>query len=291
MTTSKEYFIVEPAMFRLDGGAMYGIIPKPLWEKNSPPDEHNRIDLALRLLLIKQDKRVVLIDTGIGDYHGDKFDKQFDVRSVTNPLEIALASINLKPTDVTDLIISHLHFDHIGGLVQNVNSKIEPVLPNATLHLHKKHWEYALCPSDRDRGSFQDKYFSSIIKEYDNSNKVNWIEGEEGVIIPEMNIKFITSHGHTPFMCHPYDEEMIYLADIVPTSNHIHVPWVMAYDIAPAVSTEDKKRILPFIIENKLKMVFEHDPKFWGATLTQDERGKFKTSEKFETKSNPAYSI
>lgn len=291
MTNSKEHFIIQPAMFRLDGGAMYGIIPKPLWEKSSPPDEHNRIDLALRLLLIKSGERNVLIDTGIGDYHGDKFDQQFDVRSTNKPLEEALKKIGLKPSEITDLVISHLHFDHIGGIANQTDDGLEPALPNAKIHLHKSHWEYSKNPTQRDAGSFHTKVFGPIIEEFDSRGLVHWIDGEEGEIIPDINLKFITSFGHTPWMIHPYDEEFIYMADLIPTSNHIHIPWVMGYDIAPGVTTEDKDRVLPFIIEKNLKTVFEHDPVYWGAQLTKDERGKYKASTKFEAKNSSAYKI
>lgn len=298
MTTSKEYFILEPAKFKLDGGAMFGIIPKPLWDKVAPADELNRIDLALRLLLIKSEQRVVLIDTGIGDHNGEKFDQQFDVRGVSDPLTKALGSIGLLPQDITDLIMSHLHFDHAGGMgkIESKNDVSKATsfvssFPNATLHIHKSHWDYSHAPSVRDAGSFHTQNFDPIIEEHLQKNKVNWLSGESGEIIPELGIKFLTSQGHTPWMCHPYDENVLYLADLIPTSNHIHVPWVMGYDIAPGITTEDKQRVLPFIIEKNLKVIFEHDPDFWGATLTKDERGKFKALKKFDSLNAVAYSI
>lgn len=291
MTNSKEYFIIQPAMFRLDGGAMYGIIPKPLWERNSPPDEYNRIDLALRLLLIKSGERNVLIDTGIGDYHGEKFDQQFDVRSTKKPLEEALNKIGLKTTDITDLVISHLHFDHIGGIANQTDKGLEPALPNAKIHVHKKHWEYSKKPTQRDAGSFHTKVFGPIIEQFDSEGRVHWIDGKEGNLIPEIGLNFITSFGHTPWMIHPHDDQYIYMADLIPTSNHIHIPWVMGYDIAPGVTTEDKDRVLPFIMNNNLKTVFEHDPEYWGAKITQDERGKFKATEKFKAEETLAYKV
>ena len=291
MTSQKDYFIIQPAMFRLDGGAMYGIIPKPLWEKNSPPDELNRIDLALRLLLIKAGKRNVLIDTGIGDYHGDKFDQQFDVRSTKKPLEAALKQINLTPEDITDLIISHLHFDHIGGIVNHTTEGFEEALPKAKLHLHKKHWEYSQKPTQRDAGSFHTKVFTPVIEKASKEGRVHWLDGKEGEIIPELGLKFITSFGHTPWMIHPHDDKVIYMADLIPTAHHIHIPWVMGYDIAPGVTTEDKDRVLPFIEENNLKMVFEHDPEFWGASLTKDDRGRYTAFEKYHCNDELAYQV
>ncbi len=291
MTLNKDYFIIQPAMFRLDGGAMYGIIPKPLWERNSPADELNRIDLALRLLLIKYGDRNVLIDTGIGDYHGEKFDQQFDVRSTKRPLELALNKIGLKTTDITDLVISHLHFDHIGGIANQTENGLEEALPGVRMHLHKKHWDYSKKPTQRDAGSFHTHIFGPIIEKADSEGRVHWIDGEEGDIIPELGLKFITSFGHTPWMIHPHDDKYIYMADLIPTSNHIHIPWVMGYDIAPGVTTEDKVKVLPFIESNQLKMVFEHDPDFWGAAIEKDEKGRFKASAKYESKDEEAYQV
>jgi glyoxylase-like metal-dependent hydrolase (beta-lactamase superfamily II) len=170
---SKQYFSLEPARFKLDGGAMFGIIPKPLWSKVHPADEMNRIELALRLIVIKSGERNILIDTGIGDYHGEKFDQRFAVVGGVSPLEKALAEINLKPSDITDLVISHLHFDHVGGIGKMVESKMEPVLKNAMVHLHLLHFEYAKHPTERDSGSFHYDYFKPVLDWY--KDTINFI--------------------------------------------------------------------------------------------------------------------
>ena len=259
---SKQYFSLEPARFKLDGGAMFGIIPKPLWSKVHPADEQNRIELALRLILIKDGKRNILIDTGIGDYHGEKFDQRFGITGLPSPLELALAEIKMKPEDITDLIISHLHFDHVGGIGKFEGTKIEPVLKNATIHLHKKHFEYSKHPTERDAGSFQIEYFEPIIKWYIDHNQVHFVDGMEGDLLP--GFKFKCSMGHTPYLLHAYDDKMIYMADLIPTSNHVHIPWVMGYDISPGITTIDKKDFLTMIDEKKLTMIFDHDPIFFG---------------------------
>jgi len=286
---SKKYFSVEPARFKLDGGAMFGIIPKPLWHKVHPADELNRIELALRLVLIQTDKKNILIDTGIGDYHGVKFDERFGVTDSASPLEKALASINLKPDDITDLIISHLHFDHVGGIGKLINDKMEPVLKKATIHLHKNHYEYSHKPTERDSGSFHVADFEPMIQWYVEHKQIHWLEGMEGEILP--GIHFKCSMGHTPYLLHAYDDHFIYMADLIPTSNHVSIPWVMGYDIAPGVTTEDKKHFLDFIMKKNLTMIFEHDPVYFGAKAAKNDKGDFVCGEKFKRTEATAYPL
>ncbi len=271
--TIKKYIFLEPASFKLDGGAMFGIIPKPLWSKVHPSDEQNRIELALRLLLIQTPLKNILIDTGIGDYHGEKFDERFGVTTISSPMEKALKEIGLTTNDITDLVISHLHFDHVGGIGSLQNNIMEPVFKNATLHLHKNHYEYSLNPTARDAGSFHTSDYLPVIEYYKNKNKIHWITGLEGEILPELFFK--CSMGHTPFLMHAYDEKYIYLADLIPTSNHIAIPWVMGYDISPGITTEDKKHFLEFIFNNNLEIVFEHDPKIKSAKIKRSLKGDF----------------
>jgi len=289
MLHHKKYFSLEPARFKLDGGAMFGIIPKPLWNKVHPADDQNRIELALRLILIQDGKRNILIDTGIGDYHGDKFDSRFGIVGGPSPLEKALAEISLQPSDITDLIISHLHFDHVGGIAHKIGSEMIPLFQNATLHLQQQHFEYSLSPTERDTGSFQMEYCLPVIKWYEKKNQIHFLTGMEGEILP--GLKFKCSMGHTPFLLHAYDEKFIYMADLIPTSNHVHIPWVMGYDISPGVTTEDKKEFLNFIEQKKLTMIFEHDPLFFGATVKKDEKGNFDCLEKIPRVDKEAYPI
>ena len=271
--TAKQYFFLEPASFKLDGGAMFGIIPKPMWHKVHPSDELNRIELALRLLLIKTPQKNILIDTGIGDYHGEKFDDRFSVVAPSSPLEVALKKVGLTPDDITDLIISHLHFDHVGGIGKMLDGQMVPVMKNAILHLHQKHYEYGLNPTERDSGSIHAQYFIPVIEYYINAKKVNWLSGMEGNILED--IFFKCSMGHTPYLMHPYDQKYIYLADLIPTSNHISIPWVMGYDISPGVTTKDKRNFLEFILEKDLEIVFEHDPKITTSKIKRTGKGDF----------------
>ncbi len=288
---SKQYYCLEPARFKLDGGAMFGIIPKPLWSKVHPADDQNRIELALRLILIKDhaSNKNILIDTGIGDYHGEKFEARFGITGPGSPLELALKEAGLSPNDVTDLIISHLHFDHVGGIGKNSDGKMVPVLPKATIHLHKKHYEYSKNPTDRDTGSFQIEYFEPVLDWYMKANQVHFVDGMEGDILP--GIKFKCSMGHTPYLLHAYDENFIYMADLIPTSNHVHIPWVMGYDISPGVTTQDKKHFLSFIKEKNLTMIFEHDPVYFGSTVKENDKKDFVCDQKHNGSSTPVYSI
>ena len=284
-----QHYLLEPGKFRLDGGAMFGIVPKPLWSKVAPADQFNRIDLALRLWLLKMPKRIVLVDTGIGDGHDEKFCKQFDIRQTPSPLEMALESLDISPEDVTDLVISHLHFDHVGGIGKKIGEKIYPIFPHARCHLHREHYSYSGNPTLRDKGSFHSHKFEPVIEHYRQNNLVVWHTGEEGCLLE--SLYFRCSHGHTPWLMHPFTDEFIYLADLIPTSNHIHIPWVMGYDIAPGVTTSDKKIFLDFILEKKLTIIFEHDPLYWGARIEKNEKGRYGCRKLLSARSASAYPI
>jgi len=283
----KKYSVLHPAVFKLDGGAMFGIIPKPLWSKQIPADDQNRIEMSLRVMLIQTENKNILIDTGIGDYHGDKFDDRFGVKGEKNPLITLLKKTHgLQPEDITDLIVSHLHFDHIGGLGGDEHSQ-RILFPKATLHIHKDHYEYALHPTVRDAGSFHTQYFKPLIDEAQKAGRIHWVEGKEGEILRDGEdvLKFKCSFGHTPYLMHAYDDRFIYMADLVPTSAHIPLPWVMGYDIAPGQTTIDKKEFYDLILEKDLTLVFEHDLKFWGAKISPNAKGDFEAKEKFTASS------
>ena len=277
----KKYYVLHPAVFKLDGGAMFGIIPKPLWQKCIPADELNRIQLSLRVMFIQTTHKKILIDTGIGDYHGEKFDSRFGVEGDKNPLtQILKNELKLNPSDITDLIISHLHFDHVGGL--GFEDPHQLIFPEATLHVHRQHYDYALNPTARDAGSFHSQYFKGLLDLADKKGKVHWLKGNEGIILTDGSdtINFKCSFGHTPFLMHAWDENFIYMADLVPTAHHIPLPWVMSYDIAPGQTTKDKKDFYQFIAQTKKTMIFEHDMDTWGAKI-EFENGEPYVLEKF----------
>ena len=273
------HHFIEAGNFKLDGGAMFGIIPKSLWNKKVPCDQDNRIDLALRLWLIETSDRLILIDTGIGDYHNDSFNQRFDLRGRASPLTCSLMKFGKKPSDLTDLILSHLHFDHVGGICEKDDTgEIQPVFKNARCHIHQKHYEYAHAPTARDQGSFHTHYFDPILNYYRERDRLIFHNGDENTLLtlgPHDSLKFKVSHGHTPFLMHPYNNQYIYLADLIPTSHHVPIPWVMGYDINPGISTQDKLQFLKFIYQNNLKIIFEHDPKYWGTRIGLNQKKQF----------------
>ena len=292
-TNSKlKYAVIEPAKFKLDGGAMYGIIPKPLWDKKHPADELNRVELALRLWVIKSSERLVVVDTGIGDYHDEKFNKNFDVRSENSPLEQALNKLGFSSDEVTDLVISHLHFDHVGGIgIKDESGQWQPAFKNARCHVHEEHLNYAHNATPRDAGSFHTQNFDPILEIYKEAGKLHLYKGEAGELFEldgEM-LQFKCSFGHTPWLMHPYTSDYIYLADLIPTGNHIHIPWVMGYDISPGVTTEFKEKFLTFIVEKNLTAIFEHDPINWGATIEESKHGRFGARDSYAAKEELAY--
>lgn len=273
--------LLHPATFKLDGGAMFGIIPKPLWEKKIKADEFNRIPMSLRVVLLETTNKKILIDTGIGDYHGEKFDQQFAVSGPSSPLESALKSAGVKAEEITDIILTHLHFDHVGGLGKEQNGKQERIFPQAKIHVHGKHFEYAKNPTKRDQGSFQSHYFLPLLEEYEKEGKINFLDGANGQVLEDAGetIEFLTSFGHTPHMIHPIFAGHIYMADLVPMSHHINIPWVMGYDMEPGTTTLYKEKFYQKILEENLTMIFEHDIDTWGSKLSKDEKGRYCVSE------------
>lgn len=267
--------LIHPATFKLDGGAMFGIIPKPLWEKKIKPDEFNRIHMSVRIVLFQTENKNILVDTGIGDYHNEKFNKQFDIQSTKSPLISALKDIGLTPNDITDIILTHLHFDHVGGLGQG-EIGTEPIFKNATIHVHKDHFDYSQKATLRDAGSFHVKTFMPLLDYYQKQNKLNLLTAEDGLLIEDGTDKvyFKISFGHTPYMLHPYTDEYIYMADLVPMGHHLNIPWVMGYDIEPGRTTIYKQKFFDFIKEENLCMIFEHDNEIWGGNLAFDDRGR-----------------
>lgn len=267
--------LLHPATFKLDGGAMFGIIPKPLWEQKIQPDEFNRINMSLRVVLFETKNKKILVDTGIGDYHTEKFIEQFDIKYQDKPLIKALEELDLKPEDITDIILTHLHFDHVGGLGDGENGQ-ELIFKNAIVHTHKKHFEYSQKATMRDAGSFHTDRFLPLLDKYKKLGQLNFVEGNEGKIIidGEDFISFKTSFGHTPYMIHPYTDEYIYMADLVPMRHHVHLPWVMGYDIEPGTTTIYKEEFYQFILAHNLCMIFEHDDDIWGGKLKIDEKNR-----------------
>ncbi|MDO8549720.1 MAG: MBL fold metallo-hydrolase [Ignavibacteria bacterium] len=280
--------IINSGYFALDGGAMFGIIPKPLWQKTNPPDEVNRIKLATRNLLLTNGSRKILIDTGMGDKWDDKSKNIYAVDQ-TNSLEGSLNELNLKPGDITDVILTHLHFDHTGGStkIENVppqrnpakgGGKLIPTFPNAKYYVQKKNYEWAVKPSERDKGSYLKDNFQPLMEE----GILNFIDGAEKF---DDEIEFVIINGHTfaqqLIKISDSSNTILYCGDLFPTTSHIPLPYVMGYDLQPLITVEEKKKILTKAIDENWKIFFEHDPETALATVKKDEKG-FRVNENLE---------
>ena len=264
--------------FGLDGGAMFGIIPKVLWQKTNPPDEANRITLGTRCILLQSESKNILVDTGIGDFWDDKFNKIYRIDKSDSSLEKSLQHVNLTAEDITDVILTHLHFDHTGGSTVLEKGKMIPAFPNAKYYVQKKHFDWALNPSDRDRGSFIPDRFLPLRDE-------GLLTFTDGNFHFDDEIELIEINGHTfsqqMVKLSDGNETLLFCGDLIPTSSHIPIPYVMGYDIQPLVTVEEKKKFLSVAVDEEWKIVFEHDPLITAATVTKTGKG-FVVKEKFE---------
>lgn len=252
---------------KLDGGAMFGVVPKPLWERRIPPDDRNRIQLGMRCLLIEHPSGPVLIDTGAGNKENEKFYEIYGVenRGTKGPtrLEDGLAQIGFKPSDISMVINSHLHFDHAGGNTTRGADGV-PVLafPNATYVVQAGEYEYATHTNERTAGS----YFPHNFVPVQTAGRYRLITGEADIV---EGIRGIPTPGHTPhhqgLLLESDGDQAFYLADLVPTAAHLPLPWIMGYDVEPLVTLETKRRILKRAAEEEWLVVFEHDAETpWG---------------------------
>jgi glyoxylase-like metal-dependent hydrolase (beta-lactamase superfamily II) len=270
--------IIESGYFGLDGGAMFGIVPKPLWEKTNPPDNMNRIKLATRNLLLVSGSKKILVDTGMGNKWNGKNKEIYAIDQESFSLYKSLSKLNLKPEDITDVILTHLHFDHTGGSTVLNNNKLEPAFPNATYYVQKQNYQWAVNPSEKDKGSYIKDNFVPL-KE---AGVLMQIEGEKQF---DDEIDFIIVNGHTfgqqLLKLSDSANTFLYCCDLFPTTAHIPLPYVMGYDLQPLVTVNEKKRILKTALDEEWKLFFEHDPETAYATLAFDEKG-IRIKEKFK---------
>jgi len=269
---------IETGTFALDGGAMFGIIPKALWERSNPADEKNRITLGGRCLLLQSEKRNVLIDTGIGNGWDEKFSKIYNLDFSNSFLAKSLKKAGLERENITDVILTHLHFDHTGGAVVFNNGKPQPAFPNAKYYIQQKHFDWAKNPSIKDKGSFITNRFLPL--------------AEEGVLTftdenfqLDDEISFVVSNGHTfsqqLVKISDGNNTLLYCGDLFPTSSHIPLPYVMGYDLQPVKTIEEKLSILPKAVDEDWLLFFEHDPFFAAGKVAKKEKGFF-VSEKMK---------
>ena len=252
-----DIFTIETGYISLDGGAMFGVIPKTLWQKTNPADEFNRIKLALRLLVLRSSNRIIIVDTGVGNKMNEKLSKIYNVDHSKYNLHKELDKKNINPDDVTDVIISHLHFDHIGGATYYDAGELKLTFPNAIHHVQGEQWHWGINPSDKDKASYMPENFIPIREQA----KLNELPGP-GTLYD--GIDLLVMYGHTHGMQLPkiYDSKntILYCADLIPTASHIPLPYIMGYDNNPMTTLEEKRRILPQAVEENWTLVFEHDP-------------------------------
>ena len=274
-----ELYIIESGSFALDGGAMFGIIPKPLWVKTNPSDEANRITLATRNLLLISNSKKILVDTGMGNDWDSKSREIYQINQNENSIDKSLKQLNLTKDDISDVILTHLHFDHTGGSLISENGKYVPAFPNAKYYVQKQNYNWGMNPSDRDRGSYIKDKFHPLME----FGILNLLDGNDYF---DDEIEFIIVNGHTfgqqLLKISDSSETLIYCADLFPTASHIRIPYVMGYDIQPLETVKEKKMILPEAVKENWKIFFEHDPFFPVATVKSTEKG-FSIDKKYES--------
>ena len=257
---------------KLDGGAMFGVVPKPLWERRIPPDERNRIQLGMRCLLIEHESGLVLIDTGAGNKENEKF---YDIYGVENrgvngatQLEDGLHELGIQPSDISIVINSHLHFDHAGGnTTRTAEGRLAVTFPKARYVVQAGEYEFATHTNERTAAS----YFPHNVVPVHDAGQFDLVSGEREIVA---GISVIPTPGHVPhhqgIRLESEGEVAFYIADLVPTSAHLPLPWIMGYDVEPLVTLETKRRILRQAVEEEWLVVFEHDARVAWSRIAHD---------------------
>ncbi|MES2807593.1 MAG: MBL fold metallo-hydrolase [Bacteroidota bacterium] len=273
---------IDTGFFKLDGGAMFGVVPKVIWNRTNPADANNLCTWAMRCLLIEDGNRLILIDTGIGNKQDERFLSHYYLHGDAT-LEDSLAKLGFHSDDITDVFLTHLHFDHVGGAIKREGDKLIPAFKNAIYWSNSKHWDWAINPNDREKASFLKENISPI--QY--SGQLKFIDVHDNVKFSDyMSIRMV--YGHTESMMLPlinFKEKLIlYMADLLPSVGHLPLPYVMAYDMFPLQTLAEKKAILDEACSKNYVLFLEHDPINECCTLQQTEKGvrlaeTFKVSE------------
>jgi len=271
--------IVDAGRVRLDGGAMFGIVPKPLWERRIAPDDRNRIPLAMRCLLLRGHGRTILVDTGVGDKQDAKFEDIYGVDHDHSTLLGSLSALGIGPGDVTDVVFTHLHFDHCGGATRRTEAgDLALTFPEATHHVQEAHWRWAHT-SPRESASF----LSENLDPLEVSGRLHLLSPGDS---PFENVDLPVVNGHTrgQQLVRVGDGErtILYAGDLVPTAAHVPILWVMAYDVEPLETIREKERLLTAAARGEWTLVFEHDPDVASARVVETDKGFRTTDESAE---------
>ncbi|MCC8425987.1 MBL fold metallo-hydrolase [Mucilaginibacter sp. UR6-11] len=262
---------IDTGFFKLDGGAMFGVVPKLIWNKTNPADENNLCTWAMRCLLIEDGDRLILIDTGIGDKQDEKFFSHYYLHGAAT-MDSSLATLGFHRDDITDVFLTHLHFDHVGGAIVRRGDKLIPAFKNATYWSNERHWDWAVNPNEREKASFLKENILPIQE----SGQLKFVEAHDNVkFTDQISIRFV--YGHTESMMLPLirykGRQILYMADLLPSVGHLPLPYVMAYDMFPLQTLTEKKIFLNEAVAKNYVLFLEHDPVNECCTLQQTEKG------------------
>ncbi|MGY6523245.1 MAG: MBL fold metallo-hydrolase [Mongoliitalea sp.] len=265
--------VINTGFFKLDGGAMFGVVPKVLWSKSNPSDENNLCTWAMRCLLVEDGKRLILIDNGIGTKQDAKFFSHYYLHG-NDSLEKSLKQAGFQPSDITDNFLTHLHFDHCGGGVHYKNGnpeQVEMVFPNARYWSNEDHWQWATVPNGREKASFLKENITPIQE----SGQLQFVDLQKPRLTE--NFSFFTADGHTDKQMLPMisykGKTIVFAADLLPSVGHIPLPYVMGYDTRPLITLEEKKKFLEEAADNEYIIFFEHDSINECCTVKRTEKG------------------
>jgi glyoxylase-like metal-dependent hydrolase (beta-lactamase superfamily II) len=263
-------YVIDTGFFKLDGGAMFGVVPKSIWQQLNPADENNLCTWAMRCLLVEEGKRLMLVDTGIGNKQDAKFFSYYYLHGEAS-LMGSIQKAGFTVDQVTDVILTHLHFDHVGGAVERRGEKLWPAFPNARYWTNAKHWLWAMQPNPREKASF----LSENLLPLKESGQLNFLDSATSS--PFECLDFIFVNGHTEAMMLPRikigGKTLVYMADLIPSSAHIPVPYLMGYDVRPLLTMEEKGHYLKQAVDQEWILMFEHDPLTECATVKMTDKG------------------
>jgi glyoxylase-like metal-dependent hydrolase (beta-lactamase superfamily II) len=268
--------IIETGYFKLDGGAMFGVVPKTLWSRTNPADSQNRIDLAARSLLIEEGNRLILIDAGMGNKQDDRFFRHFGLFG-NDSLDESLKKAGFSRADITDVFLTHLHFDHCGGAVRWKENKTayELSFPNARYWSNKQHWEWAVDPNEREKASF----LSENLMPVQESGQLCFVETPKTSFTSDCGLGFgvLFVNGHTEKQMIPHisfrGKTLVFMADLLPTAGHLPLPYIMGYDVRPLQTLKEKKRFLSRAADENFVLFMQHDANNPLITVQHTDRG------------------
>ena len=261
--------IIETGTFKLDGGAMMGSVPKVLWNKTNPADKLNRISLSMRCLLLDNGKDVILIETGIGNKNTQKFMDMFAISQNKFPLKNELSINGYNLSDITHVILTHLHFDHAGGATYFDGKKNCPTFPNAEYIISKSNWDAGINPSPRDKASYLSENYLPILE----TNQLRLVEDDDKIL---ESIEGVSCYGHTDgqqlIKVMSKNDTLIFCSDLIPLKSHLRLPWIMGYDLNATKTLQEKKIFLKEAAEKKWLLFFYHDPKVAAVRIKKNEK-------------------